>query len=87
MENYFSIFRTIIVGAEFIAALTAVLYFTEIKKIVWKVFVVYLVYVFFQELYFYFNESIFSINKVHYLAFIGTPIEYVFFTGCLPTNH
>lgn len=79
MEKYMNIFKAVLLGAEFIAALTAVLYFNKIKNIVWKVFAFYLVYVFLQELYFNLNESIFSISKIHYLAFIGTPIEYVFF--------
>lgn len=78
MDNYFKICHSVIVGAEFIAALTAVVYFSKLKKVVWKVFAIYLVYIFLQELNFYFNESLFSIGKKQYINFIGIPIEYIF---------
>ncbi len=78
MDNYFKICQTVIVGAEFIAALTAVLYFSKLKKVAWKVFAIYLIYIFFQELYFYFNESLFSISKTQFFNYVGIPIDFIF---------
>lgn len=78
MGNYFTICQSVIIGAEFIAALTAVLYFPRIKTVAYRVFAFYLIYIFSQELYFYFFDSFLSINKARYFTFIGFPIDYVF---------
>jgi hypothetical protein len=69
----------LLLWCEFISAVIAIAYYNKIKHTYWKWFVFYLVYIFLLEK---FGSSIFdliSIKKEIYFAYIGIPIEYLFF--------
>lgn len=69
----------ILLGIEFLSALVAVFYFFKLKNTFWKWFCVYLIIILIQEFYWYFNTPVYDITKQEYYAFIGIPIQYLFF--------
>lgn len=64
---------------EFLAALVSFFYLFRLKNSYWKWFAVYLIVIFIQEFFWYFNISIVNISKQAYYAFLGIPIQYLFF--------
>ena len=86
MDSYLYLGKAIIVVAEFIAAITGIVHFKRMKSQVWKLFVYYLVFIFLQEFYFFFNDNLLSIRKPIYYAFIGMPVQILFFYWLIAFN-
>lgn len=70
--------RILLLGAEGIAALIAILYFFRLKNSYWKWFSIYLVLIFVQEYWFRNHSSFLGITKQFYYTFFGIPIQYLF---------
>ncbi len=71
---------------EFLSTIVALLYYNRVKHTYWKWFVYYLLFILLIEM---FGESIFkafSIEKKYYFAYIGIPIEYLFFYWLYAVN-
>lgn len=66
-------------GVEFISALVGFVYLFKLKKSYWKYFSFYLIFIFIQEFFGINNISFMGISKGYYYAFIGIPIQYLFF--------
>lgn len=79
MYQYYPNLNKVLLGLEFLSALVAFLHFSSLKNSYWKWFSVYLIFIFIQELYGNFIPSSFFIRKQDYYAFIGIPIQYLFF--------
>lgn len=78
--NYHLELHKLLLGIEFLSALIAFIYVFKLKGSYWKWFSVYLIFIFIQEFYWFFNGSLFGIIAKHeYYAFIGIPIQYLFF--------
>jgi len=71
---------------EFISAIVALLYYNKLKKTAWKWFIYYLIFIFIIEK---FGEDLFlffSIKKKYYFAYIGIPIQFIFFYWLYAVN-
>ncbi|WP_140998854.1 hypothetical protein [Flavobacterium profundi] len=69
----------LLLWCEFLCAIVAIIKFNEIKNTYWKWFVFFIVYIFIIEKYGTHIFNLFSIEKKIYFAFIGIPLEYIFF--------
>ncbi|PHS06594.1 MAG: hypothetical protein COA88_10335 [Kordia sp.] len=78
MAEYYLVFRKILVGIEFVAALVGFMYILKLKNSYWKYFSFYLFFIFLQEFLGVNNIPFFNIPKEYYYAFIGIPIQYLF---------
>jgi len=67
-----------LLGIEFISALIGSLYFLKLKNTYWKWFCLYLIFIFIQEFYWFYNSSLFGIIKQDYFTYFGIPIQYLF---------
>ena len=63
---------------EFLAALVGAIYFFRLKGY-WKWFSVYLLFIFLQEVIWYKNATFIGILKKDYFAYIGIPVQFIFF--------
>lgn len=80
MQDQTLILRNTLLGLEFLSALIAVFYFSKLKHTYWKWFCIYLVFIFIQEYYWFFNDTLlYNISKQQYYAYLGIPIQYLFF--------
>jgi hypothetical protein len=61
-----------------VVPLVALFYYSKVKNTYWQWLVFYLVFIAGQELYFTYNNSILTIPKAHYFAYIGIPIQFLF---------
>jgi hypothetical protein len=61
-----------------IVPLVVLFYYPKVKNTYWKWLVFYLVFIAVQELYFTYNNSILTLPKTYYFAYIGIPIEFLF---------
>ncbi|MBV1924379.1 MAG: hypothetical protein KUG68_10175, partial [Flavobacteriaceae bacterium] len=79
MEAFQETLRTILPWVEFFSALVGLIYLFRLKNSYWKWFSIYLIFIVFQE-YFWFNNnsSLLNITKQEYYAFFGIPIQYLF---------
>ena len=68
-----------LLGIEFLTAIIAFAYFFKLKSTYWKWFCVYLIFIFLQEFYWYFNSHFYDIRKQEYYGLFGIPIQYLFF--------
>lgn len=78
MKDNYIILQNLLLGIEFLAALIAFFYFFKLKNTYWKWFSIYLIIIFIQECFWFFNDSGFGITKQKYYALIGIPIQYLF---------
>ena len=79
MTDFHDTLADVLLGTEFLAAFIGTLYFYRLKNSHWKWFVVYLVIIFLQEL-FWIKLSWFSRGtRTAYYTYIGIPIQYLFF--------
>lgn len=79
METFTLIIRKSLLFIEFLTALVAIIYFSRLKFTYWKWFCVYLVFVFIQELVWYFYSNIGSLHVYQYYRVFGIPIQFLFF--------
>ena len=79
MLEYYPFLSKVLLGIEFLAALVGTFYLFKLKTNYWRWFSIYLIYIFIQEFFWYFNTTLLSLTKQEYYAFIGIPIQYVFF--------
>lgn len=63
---------------QFIAAVTAILYFKKNKNNYWKWFSIYLVFIYLQESFSQVLVDFLAIEKENYFAYFGIPIEFLF---------
>lgn len=61
-----------------VVPLVALFYYPKVKNTYWKWLVFYLIFIAVQELYFTYNNSILTLPKTHYFAYIGIPIQFLF---------
>lgn len=78
METFTLIARIALMLIEFITALTAMLFFFQLKHTYWKWFCVYLVFIFIQEFVWYFKSSIGGLHVHQYYRVFGIPIQFLF---------
>ena len=76
--KYNLVLHQLLLAIEFLTAIIALIYFFKLKNSYWKWFSVYLIFVFLQEIYWFFNKSLLIIEKKEYYIFIGIPIQYLF---------
>ena len=69
----------LLLWCEFLCAIVALIKFKVIKNTYWKWFAFFIVYIFIIEKYGTYIFELLSIEKKKYFAFIGIPLEYVFF--------
>lgn len=69
----------LLLWCEFICATTAIFKFKEIKNTYWKWFTIFIIYIFIIEKFGVYLFDLFLIKKDVFFAFIGIPIQYVFF--------
>ncbi len=79
MQAEYPILHQILLGIELLSALVGLWYFFKLKNSYWKWFCVYLVFIFAQEYFWKYNNSFLNISIRDYFAFIGIPIEFIFF--------
>jgi len=79
MYQYQPEISTLLLWIQFLTAIIAIAYYKKVKESYWKWFIVYLIYVFLIEK---FGDTLFRfihLKKENYFAFIGIPIEFLFF--------
>ena len=79
MYKFYPILNNFFLGLEFISALVAFIYLFKLRKTYWKWFSLYLIFIFCQEFFWKFTPFDVPIRKQDYYAFIGIPIQYLFF--------
>lgn len=78
IDSIVEVLSKVLLGIEFLSALIAFLYFFKLKNTYWKWFYLYLIFIFFQEFYWFFNSSLFGNTKQDYFTYIGIPVQYLF---------
>lgn len=78
MEQYYSLLRAALITAEFLSAIIALIYLFRMNWSYWSWFCIYLLFIFSQELYWFFNRSLFDVTAQTYYALIGIPVQYLF---------
>lgn len=79
MPDYYYILKPILLLAEITAAIVGLLYLPKLRNSYWSIFTFYLVFIALQELFWHiFIEIKPSIKHIYY-AYIGIPIQYIFF--------
>ncbi len=71
--------HAILTAIQFMCALLGVIYFKKVKKSYWKWFSVYLIFIFLQEVFWTFMANAMRELTEEYYAFIGIPVQYLFF--------
>ena len=79
MLNYFPFMHKLLLGFQFFAALVGILYFPKLRNTHWRWFSIYLVVIFFQEIFWTLSDFQNRNLRAIYYAFIGIPIQYLFF--------
>ena len=79
MHKFYPELQILLLWIEFIAAIVAIFYYRRLRKSHWKWFVVYLVFILFQEGFWAFVKDDFPITvKQVYYGVFGIPIQYIF---------
>lgn len=66
-------------GLEILSALVGLIYLPKLKNSYWKWFSIYLVFIVLQEVFWLEKRSFLGILDRDYFAYIGIPVQYIFF--------
>ncbi|NER19055.1 hypothetical protein [Spongiivirga citrea] len=77
--DYYPNLHSILVALQGIAALIGLYYFKKLRKTHWEMFVIYLIVIFLQELFWTFSKGSIRTFAPSYYAYIGIPIQFLFF--------
>ena len=79
MPNYYPILKAFLLLSEIAAAIVGLYYFSKLKDNHWKLFVYYLILIASQECFWHLDFGIDSEIKNLYYAYVGFPVQYIFF--------
>lgn len=79
MPDYYYILKPFLLLAEITAAVVGLFYLPKLKNSYWNIFVFYLVFIALQEAFWHFFTAIDLSHKQVYYAYVGIPIQYIFF--------
>ena len=79
MADYYYPLKLILLLAEVTAAVVGLLYLPKLKNSYWNIFTFYLVLIALQELFWHFFTEINLSIRHNYYAYVGIPIQYLFF--------
>lgn len=79
MLNYFPEMHKVLLGLQFIAALVGLIYYSRLRGTYWKLFSIYLVFIFIQEAFWTLSSLPLRNYSPYYYAYLGIPIQYLFF--------
>lgn len=79
MPDFYYILKPILLFSEVTAAIVGLLYLPRLKNSHWGLFIYYLIFIALQELFWHFYTDIEPAIKQIYYAYIGIPVQYIFF--------